>query len=86
MATGVPGSLPGTTHVTMSKNPVSLSAMVPSMEYGPFGTMVSAPQVGVEYDLVTSLVNGIMVDRAMSSLKILEKLSLSALAAWKNPW
>jgi hypothetical protein len=55
----------------MSKNPVSLSAMGASMEYGPFGTIVSAPQVGVAYDWVTSLVNGMMVDRAMSSLKIL---------------
>jgi len=56
----VPGSLPGTTHVTMSKNPVSLIAMVPSMEYGPFARIVSAAQFGVAYDLVTSFVNVIM--------------------------
>src|SRR5947209_15509494 len=57
MAACAPTLLRGARHVTIRKNPVSRSAMVPGMS-GSFLRTVCGPLVGVAYGLVNSLVNG----------------------------
>src|SRR5947209_2892201 len=52
----------------MRRNPVSRCAMVPGMEYSSFRRIVSAPQVGVAYDPVPSVVNVISPDCHLARL------------------